>query len=199
MKELKLHAIIRTKNRRRIDYKNTKVKVDNILNRNFHIGINNKTCCTDVTYIKWRNRFIYLSAIISLQNNKILSYAISLKNDTKLVMNTFKEIDLTNINIVHLDHGYQYSSKEFTHLLSINNVTQSMSRIGNSLDNRPIKYWFSIIKTEKLNLINLDNYEFEDINKIIGDFVTYYNNERLQSNLNWMSPKDFEQKYFVSY
>ncbi len=198
MIELNIASIIRRKSKRREDYKNTRTTIDNILNRNFVVSKNNKSCCTDVTYIKWRNSFIYLSAAISLIDNRIIGFAISLRNNTNLVMKTFADAELDDIKIIHSDHGYQYSSKEFRKFLIKNKIEQSMSRVGNSLDNRPIEYWFSIIKSEKLNLIDLDKYNFDEVNEIIEKFVLYYNNERIQSNLNWMSPNTFRMNSFVS-
>ena len=49
MNELNLKATIRVKNKRRVNLKNTKVRVENILNRNFINQKNNNSICTDVT------------------------------------------------------------------------------------------------------------------------------------------------------
>ena len=55
-----------------------------------------------------------------------------------------------------------------------------MSRVGNSLDNREIEYWFSLLKTELINTINLKETSYNDLSKFIDDYVNYYNNERIQ-------------------
>ncbi len=44
--------------------------------------------------------------------------------------------------IVHSDHGSQYSSSDYLTFMEQNNGIVSMSRIGNSLDNREIEYFF---------------------------------------------------------
>ena len=46
--------------------------------------------------------------------------------------------------IVHSDHGSQYSSSDYLTFMEQNNGIVSMSRIGNSLDNREIEYFFHI-------------------------------------------------------
>lgn len=60
----------------------------------------------------------------------------------------------------------------FRKLLQENGIEQSMSRIGNSLDNRPIEYWFSIIKKELLKALSLNNISCEQIyNEIKISFI----------------------------
>lgn len=65
------------------------------------------------------------------------------------------------------------------------NVTQSTSRVGNSLDNRPAEYFFSNLKSEFLNLIpHKDRVETETISKM-EEYINFYNQERPQSTLGW--------------
>lgn len=191
MKELDLKSKIRAKNKRRVDWKNTNVDTPNLLNRNFKNDSTNKTICTDVTYIKWRGSFVYLSAAILLSNNEIVGWSVSKRNDNELVKRSFDNIDLSKIKIIHSDHGYQYTSKFFKELIDKNNITQSMSRVGNSLDNRPIEYWFSILKSECIWLQDIDSLEYEQLIKLISDFIWYYNNERIQLNLKNLTPLQY--------
>lgn len=76
MVELKFKSIIRSKNKRRIDIKNKRDNTPNILKSNSKNIISNNSLCTDVTFIKWRDKFIYLSAAIGLRNNKIVGWNI---------------------------------------------------------------------------------------------------------------------------
>ena len=63
------------------------------------------------------------------------------------IKESIKNKDVSNL-IIHSDHGYQYLSISFKKILNDNNIKQSMSRIGNLLDNRPIEYFFIILKQE---------------------------------------------------
>ncbi|MGY5139525.1 IS3 family transposase [Mycoplasmopsis gallinarum] len=67
----------------------------------------------------------------------------------------------------------------------------SYLRIQNSLDNREIEYWFSILKTEFLSDINYKKITLRELEKEIAKFVNFYNNDRIQSNLNWKTPKEY--------
>lgn len=194
MVQLGLKSVIRAKNQRRVDLKNTRVTCENVLNRKFDNEIWNNVICTDVTYIKWREYFIYLSANIDLRSNEIVGWACSLRNDNALVMKSFEQVDLSKYRMVHSDHGYQYSSITFTRLLKDMKIIQSMSRLGKSLDNRPIEYWFSVIKEECLNLHDINKLSYEEVVELISNFIEYYNVRRIQLCLKNLPPVEYKKK-----
>ncbi|MBN4089750.1 IS3 family transposase [Mycoplasma enhydrae] len=194
MNSMNLKSVIRAKNKRRIDRKNTNYSIENRLNRNFKNDTFNNVLCTDVTYIKWNSQFIYLSAAIDLRNNEIVGWSHSKRNDLELVKDTFKKINLSNYSLIHSDHGFQYSSNWFREMIAKNNLLQSMSRIGNSLDNRPIEYWFSILKEECLRKYQLNDLKYDQIIELITDFINYYNNIRIQIKLKNLSPCHYMRK-----
>ena len=116
-------------------------------------------------------------------------------NDTNLVIESFNSIkDKPAIAIVHSDHGVPYSSTYFTKMLRKNNWIQSMSRIGNSLDNRVVEFWFSILKTELISKLNVKKMSFKELEQAIANYIDYYNNVRIQKKLNWMSPVQFRNQ-----
>ena len=49
--------------------------------------------------------------------------------------------------IVHADHGSSSLAKPFVTVLKKYEIKQSNSRVGNSLDNRPIEHFFRFTKT----------------------------------------------------
>ena len=81
----------------------------------------------------------------------------------------------------------------FINLISNSKAVQSMSRIGNSLDNRPAEYFFSIIKEELIRLNNIDELDFNEIKILISNFMNYYNKERIQSSLGWLTPIQYKE------
>ncbi len=113
MKSMQICSLIRKKNQRRIDLKNTKYKCENLLERNFKQPIN-KVLCTDVTYIPYREKNLYLSSIIDVGSNVIKAWKLSNKNDIKLVMDSFYSVEFfAKETIIHSDYGFQYSSTIF--------------------------------------------------------------------------------------
>ena len=96
--------------------------------------------------------------------------------------------------VFHSDQGWQYQMKKYQGLLKKQGITQSMSRKGNCLDNAVIESFFGTLKSElyylkKFNSIN-------HLKREIKDYISYYNNERIKSNLNKMSPVEYRTHYY---
>ena len=74
------------------------------------------------------------------------------------------------------------------------NLTQSMSRRGNCWDNAPQESFFGHMKDEIGEYFkNIET--FEEVRKIIDEYMDYYNNERYQYKLAKLSPNEFYQYY----
>ncbi|WNM15419.1 IS3 family transposase [Mesomycoplasma ovipneumoniae] len=192
LKRLNLVCKIRKK-RRKSEIKNTKFAMPDIVKRDYNDKLNRNIFATDVTYIKAprdvKENHVFLSVIIEHKTKKIRDFKLSVSNDLNLVMEnikTFRSIDKDFV--IHSDHGFQYTSKTYIDKINKMGGTVSLSRIGNSLDNREAEYWFSIIKSECLNELDYSKITLEDLKKIIADYIFWYNNYRIQSILNWKTP-----------
>ncbi|WNM16289.1 IS3 family transposase [Mesomycoplasma ovipneumoniae] len=195
LKRLNLVCKIRKK-RRKSEIKNTKFALPDIVKRDYNDKLNRNIFATDVTYIKAprdvKENHVFLSVIIEHKTKKIRDFKLSVNNDLDLVMDnikTFRSIDKDFV--IHSDHGFQYTSKVYIDKINKMGGTVSLSRIGNSLDNREAEYWFSIIKSECLNELNYSKITLEDLKKIIADYIFWYNNYRIQSILNWKTPQQY--------
>lgn len=123
----------------------------NIANRDYN-GLQNDIYASDVSYIPApidvEGRHVYLSIIIHHKTKKIVSYNLSIHNDTNLIMTHIRKTKFPKNFIIHTDHGVTYSSNEYLEYIKQQGGVISMSRIGNSLDNREAEYFFSILKSE---------------------------------------------------
>ena len=133
---------------------------------------------------------MYLSPVIDLYNQEIISYDISespnFKNVMTMLNNALKKVNTSQSLLLHSDQGWQYQMKQYQYSLKQKGITQSMSRKGNCLDNAIIENFFGILKSE---LFYLKKYEsINQLKKEIGDYINYYNNDRIKLNLNGMSP-----------
>lgn len=195
MNKLSLICIVRRK-RKSKEQKNTNFKCDNIVNRDYHNKFHKQRIyATDVTYLPItkdvNSNHLFLSAVIDHKTKSIEGYSISKYNDTQLVLNSMNK-NIKNA-IIHSDHGFQYSTFEFKKFINENNCIQSMSRIGNSLDNREIEHWFCIFKNELIYHLDFNNLTFEQLKQKIDKYINYYNNFRIQEQLNWLSPSDYKK------
>lgn len=192
MKVAGLKSVIRRKKKRYI--KSTPQQVaENILNRKFTADKPNQKWLTDVTEFKYGNsKKAYLSAILDLNDNSIVSYVLGHSNNNELV---FKTLDLALTAspgakpLLHSDRGFQYTSYGFKRKLTLAEMTQSMSRVGKCIDNGPMEAFLGILKCEKYYLYKYDTYD--ELSNAIDDYISFYNNKRLQKRLNGLSPLEF--------
>ncbi len=90
------------------------------------------------------------------------SWHLSNKNNNQLVVNTFNKLRRTKEFIMHSDHGSQYSSEYVKNQSKIKYIV-SMGKVGNSLDNREVEYFFGYLKGEYLKNIKTRNMSMEEI------------------------------------
>ena len=141
---------------------------------------------------------MYLSPIIDLFNQEIVSYELTerpvFNQVVMMLKKAFKKIPNNTNLTLHSDQGWQYQMKQYQHLLKEKGIMQSMSRKGNCLDNAIIENFFGTLKSE---LFYLKKYKSVDqLKKEINEYINYYNNERIKSNLNKMSPKQYRAHYY---
>lgn len=84
--------------------------------------------------------------------------------------------------------------KQYQYLLKQKGIVQSMSRKGNCLDNAIIENFFGILKSELFYLKKYNS--ITQLKKEIEEYIYYYNNERIKSNLNKMSPIQYRAHYY---
>lgn len=188
---------------RRSKYKSYKGEVGkvapNILNRAFETNNAFEKLATDVTEFNVCNEKIYLSPILDLYNNEILSYSISRSPNfwqTREMLNgLFKVLPANAKPILHSDQGWQYQMKEFQRLLKEHDIIQSMSRKGNCLDNSVMENFFGRLKVEMFYGETFTTTD-EFVRKL-KEYITYYNNERISLKLKMSPVKYRTQSQFI--
>ena len=199
MKENRIFSII-TKKYKYYKKGNESVSlVRNVLNRDFSTETINEKWVSDITYIWSRKEgWCYLSSIMDLCSNRIISHKVGKFMDIKLVMETLKEAYYvrgrkSNI-IIHTDRGSQYMSKEYRDYCKSSKMIVSYSRKGNPYDNACIESFHSLIKREWLNFQKIQNYNHAY--RLIFEYIEgFYNTVRIHSHCGYLSPAQFEQKY----
>ena len=202
MKKYNLFCPIRKANpyRRMAKALQTNNVADNILNREFRNHGPRMVLLTDITYIPYNNTRCYLSTILDAFTKELLAYVLSESLEVDFVLETVNiliekhGISLSNQTLVHSDQGCHYTSYSFIQILKDKSLRQSMSRKGNCWDNAPQESFFGHMKDE----IDVSECEtFEEVKKIIDDWINYYNNDRYQWNLAKLSPSEF-YKYITT-
>ena len=200
MKSLNLKGKQR-KNGKYHSYKGEVGKIaDNILKRDFYATKPFEKLTTDVTEFKVCDDKVYLSPVMDLYNREIISYSISTSPNLwqirEMLEGLFKKIPTDARPIFHSDQGWQYQHAEYQRLLKEHNITQSMSRKGNCMDNGAMENFFGRLKVEMFY-----GEKFESVNTFIDElkkYIDYYNNERISLKLKGMSPIQYRTHSLVS-
>jgi len=148
-----------------------------------------------VTEFNLRGNKLYLASLLDGCALDIISYRISYHPDLNQTMDMIKEAIRNNPDheglTVHTDQGWQYQHAAFVSILEENNIKQSMSRKGNSLDNGLMENFFGILKTE-MYYDQEDNYKtLEDLWESIDEYIYYYNHDRIKERLKGLSPLEY--------
>lgn len=172
--------------------KNLANKAPNILGCDFKSDRPLSKLSTDVSYIKCLDGTMYLSAVKDLYNNEILSFSISKKNDLDLVMETYKKIPIAQDNdaIIHSDQGSVYLAYKSIKEIESKGYKRSMSKRGCCWQNSPIENWFSQLKEEMLR--NGEKPTMNNASEKIEKYVLWYNTERIQKDLGYLSPVQYK-------
>lgn len=204
MKKYKLFCPIRKANpaRRMAKAIKTSNYADNVLNRHFDEYGPGYVLETDITYLFYGSKHskAYLSVVKDGFTKQILSYVLSTSLEEDFVLKTINQLfekhkhDIHTDALIHSDQGAHYTSIRFIDLLKNLEIRQSMSRRGNCWDNAPQESFFGHMKDEIGKYIKTTS-TYEELEKIIDNYMDYYNNERYQYKLAKLSPNEYLEYY----
>ena len=169
----------------------------NHLERHFTATKPNQKWVTDVTEFKAKDgNKVYLSPILDLFNNEIISYTLSYSPNwaqvEKMLKLAVKRLDKTRGSILHSDQGWQYQMAAYRQILAEHGIIQSMSRKGNCLDNAAMESFFGRLKTECFYGREFNTRE--EIVNAVRDYLDYYNHRRIQLKLKGLSPIQYRRQ-----
>lgn len=154
MRELNIRSIVKKKFKITTDSDHKFAVAENLLNRNFMTTEPNKVWVSDITYLRSKEGWTYLTTVIDLYDRKVIGWALSNRMyASKTVIPAFRIAKTNRLIedekslIFHSDRGVQYACDEFRNELKSNkNITQSMSRKGNCWDNAVAESFFKTLK-----------------------------------------------------
>lgn len=164
-----------------------------LLQRQFHAEAPLKKLVTDITYLPFGGKMLYLSTILDLYNGEIVAYSIGDKQDTAFVLDTLNQLPDQPGMMLHSDQGSVYTSYDYQAAVKEKGITMSMSRKGTPADNATIESFHSTLKSETFYLEEISSTTTAIVEQTIRDYITYYNSIRIQTKLNNQSPIDFRQ------
>lgn len=167
--------------------------VEHLLKRKFHAEAPLQKLVTDITYLPFGNKMLYLSSIMDLYNGEIVAYSIADKQDTSLVLHTLGQLPERTNMLLHSDQGSMYTYQVYQTVAKGKGITMSMSRKGTPADNAPIESFHSTLKSETFYLEDLRCTTTAIALQTVRDYINYYNLTRNQAKLNNQSRINFRR------
>ncbi len=171
----------------------------NLLEQNFAVSRPSEVWVADITYVPTNEGWLYLAGIKDLFNGEIVGYAMSERMTRELVgkaLFSAMKAKRPPIGLIHhSDRGSQYCCRDYQKLLNQFKILPSMSRKRNCYDNAPMESFFGTLKTE---LVHHKRYRTrqEAILDIREYIEIFYNRQRRQARLGYLSPIAFVREYY---
>jgi putative transposase len=182
------------------DSRHTLPVAENLLSQQFEAATPNSVWVSDITYIPTDEGWLYLAGHKDLWNGEIVGYAMGERITKNLVSQSlFRAVAAKRPAdglIHHSDRGSQYCSYEYRELLGQFEMKASMSRKGNCYDNAPMESFWGTLKQE---LVHHRHYRTrqEAIQDITEYIEVFYNRQRRQARLGFLSPVVYAQKFYA--
>ena len=150
MKLMGIQAIYPKRNLSRVNPQN---RIYPYLLKYLTINKPNQVLKSDITYIRMKRGFIYLIAIMDWFSRFVLSWSTSITLDNDFCLRALqKALSIARPEIFNTDQGTQFTSSEFTNLLTQNNIRISMDSRGRAYDNINISRLWRTVKYEEVYL-----------------------------------------------
>lgn len=168
----------------------------NRLEQDFEVDGLDVVWVADISYVATCEGWLYLATVMDLCSRRIVGWSMSESLATSFTLDALQmalgrrqpEAGL----IHHSDQGCQYASAAYQQLLANWELLCSMSGRGNCYDNAPMESFFGTLKTE----VEIDH--FKTLNRLnartkLFDYIeVFYNQQRIHSALDYLSPSEFE-------
>ncbi len=142
---------------------------------------------TDITYIRLRHGFCYLTAVMDWFSRYVLSWEVSLTMESWFCEEAVRSaLELGAPEIFNSDQGCQYTSESFQSVFAGTGVRLSMDGKGRAYDNIMIERQWRTVKYEE---VFLNEYAAVfDARERLGNYLMFYNEERRHSSLGGKPP-----------
>lgn len=155
--------------------------------RNMDITRSNQVWMVDLTYIKFKSGFVYLTAFIDVYSRYVVGWYLAETMHTEgCLLALKKSLKLAKPEIINNDQGSQFTSWPWILTLIELGIKISMDGKGRCLDNVYIeRFWRSI----KYEAIHLNEYDcLKQLDTGIKQYIKFYNDKRYHQSLDYETP-----------
>lgn len=156
----------------------------------------NQVLVADITYIRTREGFVYLSLITDKYSRKVVGYHVGKTLETqdtlKALRMALKELPQGMHPIHHSDRGCQYCSHEYVEVLKEHGLQVSMTEEDHCAENAMAERVNGILKQEYF--LNYTFASIKQVRRAVDEAVWLYNNHRPHRSLALKTPESIHKK-----
>jgi len=148
---------------------------------------------SDITYIRLKRGFVYLTAVLDWRSRYVLSWELSNTLDSAFCVEALRRAlsGGRRPEVFNSDQGSQFTSASFTGVLKEAGIAISMDGRGRVYDNIFVERLWRTVKYEE---VYLKHYEgVDEAYSGLKRYFAFYNRLRPHQSLNWRTP---EEEYF---
>ena len=151
----------------------------------------NQVWAVDITYLRTKKGFVYLSLLTDMFSRKIvgwcLSKSLSIEGSMTALQKALQSNVLIDKLIHHSDRGVQYCSNDYTKKLKDNDIEISMTEENHCYENALAERVNGILKGEYL--LDKTFVDFEHAERACKEAITLYDTRRPHLSLNYRTPE----------
>jgi len=148
----------------------------------------------DITYIRMRAGFLYLTAVIDWFSRYVLSWQLSNTLESSFCVEALEAaLKIKQPEIFNTDQGTQFTSEDFTGILKDRDIAISMDGRGRCLDNIFVERLWRTVKYEEVYL-----HDYQTPGEVflgLKKYFDFYNTQRYHQALGYKTPYEV---YFKS-
>ena len=149
--------------------------------------------CADITYLRLRRGFLYLTAVMDWHSRYVLSWALSGALEADFCVEVLEEaLGSATPEIFNTDQGVQFTCEAFTGALEAQGVKISRDGRGRCYDNIFVERLWRTVKYEEVFL--RDYTDPVEARQGLKAYFRFYNEQRPHQGLDYRTPA---QVYFA--
>lgn len=186
MKEMGLEAVYPKKKLNLSDPDESHKKFPYLL-KGLPIIRRNQVWGTDITYVRLKNYFAYLVAIIDWFSRYVIAWKLAPTLETIHCVQTLESaLKVAKAEIHNSDQGAQFTDKDYVSVLDENRIKISMDGRGRCLDNIFTERLWRTVKYENIYLN--DYTDFGEAEDGLKTYFQFYNDKRRHQSLGYKTP-----------
>ena len=204
MRQHGLQGVWRGKGKITTNSRGDQKRADDLVNRNFSAHRPNQLWVADFTYRKTTSGWVYTAFIIDVFARVIVGWKVSERMNTDMVMAALNQAiadrDKPKDVIHHSDRGVQYLSIRYTDKMKDSGVIASVgtTTTGDSYDNALAETVNGLYKAEVIEYLKEQWHGVNDVELATLEWVDWFNKKRLHSTIGYVTPFEFEKRYYDS-